>query len=403
MDIDLTKEQSNIIEEIIDWHRTKYSDYITIGGYAGTGKTTIISFIADELKKENRSIRIAFCAFTGKASSVLKSKIKNSIRKTLDNVSTIHSLMYSPKYKVDSRGRKVIDGWIRKDEIEYDIIIIDEGSMINQYIWNDLKSYNIPIIVIGDHGQLPPIGEKYGLLKNPQLKLMKIHRQASKNPIIKLSMDVRHNGHIPHGIYSPHVFKLSWRDPRCQYIFNKVEWDSDVITLCGFNATRVKINNMIREKENYKMAEPYPGERLICLKNNHTTKIMNGQIGTVQWFRLFNKTNDLYKIDLEMDNSDDIYSSVVWNGCFGKEKYDEAHNINFNKIYKDELKKSKETVDLFDYGYSISVHRSQGSEWPRIVLFEQRSKYWDDAYFKKWLYTAVTRARERLFIISDFY
>ena len=66
-------------------------------------------------------------------------------------------------------------------------------------------------------------------------------------------------------------------------------------------------------------------------------------------------------------------------------------------------KRGFDTFDYFDYGYACSVHKSQGSEWDRVILFEQRTHRWEDAYYAKWLYTAVTRAKKKLFIISDFY
>ena len=62
-----------------------------------------------------------------------------------------------------------------------------------------------------------------------------------------------------------------------------------------------------------------------------------------------------------------------------------------------------EKIDAFDYGNCISVHKSQGSEWEKVVLFEQRTKRWDDKFYTKWLYTAVTRAKKKLLVISDAY
>jgi ATP-dependent exoDNAse (exonuclease V) alpha subunit len=61
------------------------------------------------------------------------------------------------------------------------------------------------------------------------------------------------------------------------------------------------------------------------------------------------------------------------------------------------------TIGFFDYGYCMSVHKSQGSEWQKVIVFEQRTKRWDDNYYAKWLYTAITRAKEKLFIIGDYW
>ena len=92
--------------------------------------------------------------------------------------------------------------------------------------------------------------------------------------------------------------------------------------------------------------------------------------------------------------------------CFGQVTYtmfNQRKDSDVNKLKKYAIKKGYTGVDYFDYGYVTSVHKSQGSEWERVVLFEQRTKYWDDQYYARWLYTAITRAKEKLFIISDYW
>jgi len=145
--------------------------------------------------------------------------------------------------------------------------------------------------------------------------------------------------------------------------------------------------------------EPYPTERLVCLKNNHQTKIMNGQLGTLIWLTYAGK--DIFDITVQMDGFPELYSGYTVKECFNKENYDDIFDITGRKRNKDFMKKQKvDCIDAFDFGYAISVHRSQGSEWDRVVLFEERSNYWDNDFYKKWLYTAVTRAKEKLFIIE---
>ena len=151
--------------------------------------------------------------------------------------------------------------------------------------------------------------------------------------------------------------------------------------------------------------QPYPGERIVCLKNNRETRLMNGQIGTVMW--LMPETKNAYRITLQVDGMDNPHECFVHNLCFGQVTYtmfDKQKDSEVHKMFKyAQKKKYLSGVDYFDYGYCISVHKSQGSEWNKVVLFEQRTKHWDDDYYARWLYTGITRAKEKLFVISDYW
>lgn len=428
MSITLTDEQQAILEKSSDWFSKHFrrftriqvgrgvkvppTPYLTIGGYAGTGKTTLISSIANKIREKkllegHKNFSIAFVSYTGKASFVMKSKLEDS-KKRNDFIGTIHSLIYAPKYGFDDNGKRVVTGWKRSKEITHDLIIVDEASMVNKEIWDDLTYYQIPIIAVGDHGQLPPIGGKFNLMENPQLKLTEVLRQSKNNPIIKLSESVRKTGFIRPGMYSKNVVKMDWNNPVCQQFIKNLQVDEDTIILCGFNKTRTSLNKLIRDKLAFTKNHPYPGERVICLKNNHDNKIMNGQLGTLMWLTVpGTKNSTIYEMTIKLDNDKAAYCNLVHNDCFGKETYD-----NMYQLYdKDERKKyyglMKETgfksIDAFDFGYAISVHRSQGSEWDKVVLFEQRTSHWDDEYYKRWLYTAVTRARKKLVIIYNYW
>lgn len=404
--LELSSDQKQAASEILDWFSNRYSNFITVGGYAGTGKTTLISNISDQIKNFSirRNFNIAFCAYTGKASYVMRQKL---IVGGNDYIGTIHGLIYVPVTKEVS-GRKVIIGWRRRDYIDdkYDLVIIDEASMVDGEIFKDILSYGLPVIAVGDHGQLPPVGGKFNLMENPEITLTKIHRHDGMSPesraILKLSEMARNDGHIPFGVYAPKVFKLSWRDPRASRIFNNINWRDDIICLCGINKSRVNLNNKIRSRLNNTLKDPYPGERIICLKNNHDSGMMNGMISTVQW--LFPIGKDLADVALMVDGEDYLYSSLLHLGTFGKPSYDEFFEENFSKKYKKEMRQQKTSkIDLFDYGYATTVHKSQGSEWDGVVLFEQRNSYQNDNDYSRWLYTAVTRAKNRLFICTDYW
>jgi len=401
----LTNEQQTTIQSICSWYGggCLFGLHRTIGGFAGTGKTFLIGKLRKELKSKGVKA-VAFVTFTGKASSVLYNRVyQDSAIYEDDFVGTIHSMMYRPEFRYDGITKKqILVRWIRVDQLDYDVIIIDEASMVGVQLWNDLIRYNIPIIAIGDHGQLPPVGDNgFNLMSKPDFVLKEIHRQARKSPIIQLSINIRKYGYIPiNTIFNKNVFKISWNNPKCEELWKKVSFDENTIALTGFNKSRVNVNNDVRQRLKFKNKIPYPGERVICLKNNHITKIMNGQIGTLVW--AIPQEKGIQRFTVEVDNMNEPIECLVHGTCFGKEKYDNIFDSwkKYKKLFKET---GFDKFDFFDYGYCTSVHKSQGSEWNRVILFEQRSSYWDDEYFKRWLYTGVTRAKEKLFIISDFY
>jgi len=410
----LTNDQNYVFKKVMDRLGVSLSKsnilpdfkYITIGGLAGTGKTFLISIIRNEIEDKFKNTNVAFATFTGKASSVLKSKlVENNAIFEGDFVGTIHSLIYKPELRYDKNIHKmVVINWIKKDFIPYDLIFIDEASMVNREIWRDLIEYEIPIIAVGDHGQLPPVGEQFNLMKKPDYLLTEIMRQALDNPIIRLSQDIRNGKDIPMGFYDKNnkgIFKISWNSKECKQIFDNLNFvDEDMIILCGLNKTRVSVNQLIRDKLGFINPEPYPGERVIFLKNNYNSKVFNGMIGK-NLFLLYEAKN-IYNMTIELDNTEGTYSGLVYNGCFGKEQYQDSLSM-LPELIKKNKKTMKNvntnTIDVCDFGYCISVHKSQGSEFKKVICFLEKSYYWDDEYMKKWLYTACTRAKEKLMLI----
>jgi len=409
--MELSKEQEDILNEALIWYKSPYSGEIKIVGYAGTGKTTLITEISDRIRWNGELGRkgassIAFCAYTGKAAFVLQNKLRmNNSLSGADYVGTIHGLLYVPQFQIKN-GKKIIVGWKLRDELPYDLIIIDEGSMVTKEIWVDISKYGVPIIIGGDHGQLGPIGDKFSLLSNADFKLNEIHRQALDNPIIQLTIGIRKTGMIPPGVYNEGVFKLDWTDPNAQLVYNNIDWTEngkDIIQLCGFNKSRVSLNNKVRQKLDFKQEDPYPTERIICLKNNHKTGIKNGQLGSLVW--VYNAGSDLYDLTMKMDGYDgNLHSSLAIRSSFGKATYTDEMEIDYKVKYAKQLKHyDQENIDLFDFGYCTTVHKSQGSEWDKVVLFEQRNQYQNDQDYARWLYTAATRAKEKLFIIYNYW
>lgn len=196
----------------------------------------------------------------------------------------------------------------------------------------------------------------------------------------------RTTGEIPTGRYGQNIKKFLRSDFDASESITELlqNYREDTIILCGFNTTRVKLNKYVRSSLGFESPLPEARDRVICLKNNRKKNIFNGMLGKVLY------ANDIFEFALEigikMDYEDDTYEGKVLKEQFGS---------------KETLTKmANKDLDLFDFGYALTVHKSQGSQSKRVILFEERAQAMDDAMWKKWLYTAVTRAEEELFIIG---
>jgi exodeoxyribonuclease V len=385
--IDLSSDQQKSLFDLIEWYKKdrQAMQYVTLGGYAGTGKTTLIAVLRRELQKIDNNLKVGFASYTGKAARVLQLKIKaENVLLKQDTVGTIHSLIYSPIVN----DRQEIIGWKLKEKIDPDLIIIDEASMVDQIIWSHLLSYRIPIVVVGDHGQLPPIAGNFNLMQKPELRLEEIHRQAKLNPIVDVSIQARQSGEIKPGRYSSNVIKFDPGDVELQERMSEIlqNYNSETLILCGYNTTRVRLNSYIRNSLGFESPEPTSGDRVICLRNNHKAKIYNGMIGTI--INIHSQDEEWYDAEIAMDGEDNKFSGLI-----SKAQFNANSPLNFTDRRKEIMR-----GDLFDFGYALTVHKAQGSQAKRVILFEERFKKMDDEQWKRWLYTAVTRAESELYI-----
>jgi exodeoxyribonuclease-5 len=386
VDFDLSLKQKEIVDNILQWHRENSVQYLTFGGYAGTGKTTLLGYLGQYLHKENKKIKIAYCSYTGKAARVLQRKLKDadSIFKS-DFVGTIHSLIY----KAVTDDKDNIIGWEKKpqEEFDYNLIVVDEASMVTEQIWNDLLSFDAPILATGDHGQLPPVEGNFNLMQKPTLRLEEIFRQERDNPIIKVSEIARSYGHIPQLDFSNTVRKISKKDENTQeFLTSKLEsFDNQTMVLTGYNRTRAELNRGIRQLLEFDSPAPQSGDRVICLKNNAEINIFNGMTGTILDISPNNEKH-FYEAEIALDDEDDIFVGPVSMEQFGKSETLTQH--------------LPENMNLFDFGYALTVHKAQGSQAKRVILFEERFPQMSDDNWRRWLYTAVTRAEEELYIIG---
>lgn len=338
--------------------------FFYLAGYAGTGKTTIARKLAEDAGE------VVFGAFTGKASLVLQSK-------GCRGAMTIHSMIY----KLDDPDSAVPLFVINRDSPvrDADLVIIDEVSMVGEDLAVDLLSFGKKVLVLGDPAQLPPVGGAgYFTAGEPDFMLTEVHRQAADNPIIKMSMEVRQGRKLSVGSYGESRVML--RDNlRTEEVL-----DADQV-LVGLNLTRRKYNQRVRSLKGFK-GEFMPGERVVCLKNNREKGLLNGGIWNVDEIRFQDADQTsmvVSPLDSGMNKTPvEVFTHHAW--LRGEEK-----NLDWRE---------QRNYDPFDYGYCLSVHKAQGSQWDDVLVFNESGSFREDA--NRWLYTAITRAAEKVTIVQ---
>lgn len=344
----LTTQQRIALQQLVKGVREDELPEQTLGGYAGTGKTTLIKYLKQFFPE------FGVCAYTGKAANVLR-------KKGLNGASTIHSRIYKPIFE---------NGVIYFDlnpEPGCEGFIVDEASMVSDDIYNDLRSFGMPLIFVGDHGQLEPVNSDFNLMADPMYRLEEIHRNAGT--IAKFAQ------HLRSGFSS-----RRYNDDEQLNFLSKNQITDDVLidvdqVICAFNQTRVTINNQIRNALGYDGILNV-GERVMCLKNNREKCLFNGMQGTV--VNLYEKRKRKY-MDFEFDGQ------VIQEVCYETKQFgEESYKIKYG---------GRDAPNPFDYAYCITAHKAQGDEWDRVLVLEQKCKKWDH---RRWSYTAASRAKNWL-------
>ncbi len=333
-------------------------------GYAGTGKTTLARHIAGDFDG-----RVAYAAFTGKAAQVMRSK-------GCVSASTIHSLIY--KARDSGEETPSFDLWDDSPASRAGLIVIDECSMVDAELGRDLMSFGVPILVLGDPAQLPPIqGAGFFTEAEPDAMLTEVHRQAQDDPIVRLSMEVREGGSLEPGIYG------ETRVVERQYLDRDRVVEADQV-LVGRNATRRSYNARMRERRGFESALPSAGDKLVCLRNNRRKGLFNGGLWTVRDAAPARRDAIKMRIQPEDETGRRAIRVSVRTECFGGE----IEQLEWPL---------RKRFDEFDYGYVLTVHKAQGSQWDDVVLFDESFAFGESR--SRWLYTGVTRAARRLTVV----
>lgn len=384
---DLSSDQVEVFDQTMSWYRDPNArQYLKIGGYAGVGKTTLVAGLARELERQGE--RIAYCAFTGKAVNVMSKKLHAA--GVTGWYSTLHALMYRPK----SDGNGKITGWEKTDMLPFTLIVVDEASMVGAELWEDLLSYRIPIIAVGDHGQLPPVGDSVvNLMSNPDLRLEKIHRQAEGNPILALAQWVREgNSHLR---FTPTDSRVTFI-PSAAAIADKLKSDPmNTGAICYTNRTRASLNKMIRAAKGVTSVYPVDDDVVICLKNKKP--IFNGMRGIIKNVNLDFDSYDNFKANVDFNDDGIRLSATIHMPQFGLPKtMDDLGPLRLK--YSNPGLSWNQIGMLFDYGYAMTCHKAQGSQFRDVVIIWE-NLFKDNDTRSRWMYTAVTRAAEQLYIV----
>jgi exodeoxyribonuclease V len=359
-----TREQERALTEVARWLETPGGPQIfRLFGYAGTGKSTLAKHVAEHVEG-----LVAFAAFTGKAALVMRSK-------GCENARTLHSLIYrasdteteEPTFELNDES----------DAARAKLIVVDECSMVDEELGRDLLSFGRKVLVLGDPAQLPPVkGGGYFTDAEPDVMLTEVHRQAADNPIVRLSMIVREGGRIEHGVYGEtRVVRRDGLDPALITGADQV--------LVGMNKTRRAYNNRLRQLRGYSGEQPQSGEKLVCLRNNRKKGLLNGALFTVKSAGALRRGKIRMLVAPEEGESKFLRVAVI---------------PQFFEAVEGEIPYAlRKDSDEFDYGYALTVHKAQGSQWDNVALFDESFAFRE--HRARWLYTGVTRAAQTLTLV----
>ena len=416
----LTKEQQLVHDQVVDWFKSgcATSKPFILAGEAGTGKTFLAVEVIRTLLRNKAKIYIA-CP-TGKAAVNFKANMGSiSEHANICGVSTIHSMMYQ-LVKVDENSGIMKWRLQKKIKGDPDLIVCDEASMITRSMWSDILSWGLPVFVIGDDFQLPPVDPEsnvpFSVLTNPTAKLTHVLRQSYLNPVIKVLSGIR-SGIVPKvgfelvNEYGSVRFLVCDDKFVSEVLKRRVKFESkNIITLAGTNKLRHMLNSFIRrvifEHKNWmsRYSEyPVQDDRVVFLKNNlddNYNIVMNGQLGVLVRKPAYykNPRSALSHLVVFPTRIDDnvLYRAKVYPPTLGLDSYTQV--LKESKLSK----KKKQTMDFVDFGYALTVHKSQGSEWDVVIMFNDASYYLAGEEYLRWLYTGLSRSKKHVLLLQPY-
>ena len=392
-----SKKLDSTIKDLEDFFGIKYNncqleaikksylrDFLIITGGPGTGKTTIMKGITElyrqmeKLSYEKLDEKIALLAPTGRAA-------KRMSETTLLRASTIHRFL---KWSKETNKFQVNE--YNKSKVEF--VIIDEASMIDTYLMANLLkglSANCRIVLVGDDHQLPSVGPGdvlHDLIESSALEkveLTELYRQGKDSNIINLAYDIR-SKHINEELFNVEE----------DLTFIKCN-DSDVINNIRDITTTYKD---LSYKKFQILAPMYKGLNGIDEINKRVQEIYNPKNNSKNENRI---GEVIVREDDKVIQLTNMPDDNVYNGDIGL--VDHIQNGSKKEIHIDYdsnvVKYTPANFNNFRLAYAISIHKSQGSEFDVVVI--PIVKGYNKMLYQKLIYTAVTRAKQKLYLIGD--
>lgn len=365
------------IEKAVKWFRAKADGrhtkwFFFLAGYAGTGKTTVASEI---VRRMVRPHEVAYIAPTGKAAARMREK-------GCYDAMTIHQFMYSLADGIGEDGgpRFVLKGSLERRPR---LIVLDEGSMVGKRIAMDLKALCIPVLVLGDTGQVEPVNDEPFFVEGSEDHLLeKVERNTGN--ILRAAFFIRTGGRLPVRNYED----VKVYERRIDSADVRAHVDNDSIILCSWNDTRRKYNALARTYKGISNQMPEIGEKIICTFNQRKFNVMNGELFEYHGYKEL-------PVDLLSPGEEPefVKLAILKSLADGKEVNAKFALTCFIGIDQDERDNAMKSIGGFDFGYAITVHKSQGSEWENVLVIEEPLK---SCSYAKLQYTAVTRAKKHL-------
>lgn len=412
----------NKVQSLVDdINKSKGTDskFFLLAGYAGTGKTTIAENIQQYAIDQGFKVKIA--APTNKAVNVLRSKLEGSE----DDFNTLHKMLY---------GRPVDGKFVFNDKsskpVNNTIFIVDEASMMNETLLRDLKKEldkgaNNAVVFLGDSFQLAPVGLDPKLFEGmpgmEMVELNEVRRQSLDSDILTLATLMRSDQKAYEPTESTNdVTVIENGNEFEQNFIDDLKNGEDAVMLTGSNKDRVRVNNLVRKELYGSNADSVvPGESLIAIanrkagfKNGETYKIDDFESIEFEKVVDFGSAGKQKVTAVRMQGfggialifpdvpkasilSDDIMKGAVRDKEF-MDYLSDNNMIAYNKMREPYLSSKLESplTLIATYGYAITGHKSQGSQWDNVYVNQGNERNWGP----RWMYTAITRAANKLTI-----
>lgn len=401
-DIVYSEEQKNTLLDIAGYNvpELEINTELCIKGYAGTGKTTIALNII-KWAEDTFGVDPILLAPTNKAALVLKSK-------TGKEVNTMHSYLYGKPIE-DEYG---VLHWKASEGNAYrTLVMVDEASMISEDLYKDLinKCNSSLIIFLGDNFQLEPVDSNFNIFTRHTIKyyqLTEVKRQD--NTILDYVTELRNKRYVFNPSETDDIKMLHSGNFVSTYCKERAVNPSAVI-LCATNKTRINYNLQVRAHLQLSESVICYGEPLISINNSiyangeiftftdrgwkYVRSFFTSKFGEVYLYKCLRNAAEnefMYLLLLPFVDKPSVYHATL------SKELDFDFTTGIFKLNEKGYAELDRNVVVATYGYTVSTHKSQGSQWSSVfVNQEYQSKLWDNA---RWLYTACTRAEKKLFI-----